>query len=134
ARQQAEQGIITTTLGFGTYFNEDLLIGMANAAGGHFYFIQSPDDASDVFRIELESITSVVAQNLTVTLQPEASVKIAGILNNYRSNIIGNNVEVFLGDVYEIEPKQLAVEVSIPPKETSVKLILLLSPTSIKRW
>ena len=116
AKQQAEQGIITTTLGFGTYFNEDLLIGMANAAGGHFYFIQSPDDASDVFRIELESITSVVAQNLTVTLQPEASVKIAGILNNYRSNIIGNNVEVFLGDVYEIEPKQLAVEVSIPPK------------------
>jgi len=116
ARQQAEQGIITTTLGFGTYFNEDLLIGMANAAGGHFYFIQSPDDASDVFRIELESITSVVAQNLTVTLQPEASVEIAGILNNYRSNIIGNNVEVFLGDVYEIEPKQLAVEVSISPQ------------------
>lgn len=116
ARQQAEQGIITTTLGFGTYFNEDLLIGMANAAGGHFYFIQSPDDASDVFRIELESITSVVAQNLTVTLQPEASVKIAGILNNYRSNIIGNNIEVFLGDVYEIEPKQLAVELSIAPQ------------------
>jgi Ca-activated chloride channel family protein len=116
AKQQAEQGIITTTLGFGTYFNEDLLIGMANAAGGHFYFIQSPDDASDVFRIELESLTSVVAQNLTVTLQPEVSVEIAGVLNNYRSNIIGNNVEVFLGDVYEIEPKQLAVELSIAPQ------------------
>ncbi|MEP0752162.1 VWA domain-containing protein [Trichocoleus sp. Lan] len=116
ARQQAEQGIITTTLGFGTYFNEDLLIGMANAAGGNFYFIQSPDDATDVFRIELESLTSVVAQNLMVTLQPSDSVKITGILNNYRSNPIGNNLEVFCGDVYEVENKQLAVELSIPPQ------------------
>jgi Ca-activated chloride channel family protein len=97
ARQQAEQGIVTTTLGFGTYFNEDLLIGMANASGGNFYFIQSPDEASDVFRIELESLTSVVAQNLTVTLQPEESVKLAWVLNNYRSNVIGNNLEVFPG-------------------------------------
>jgi Ca-activated chloride channel family protein len=116
ARQQAEQGVVTTTLGFGTYFNEDLLIGMANASGGNFYFIQSPDEASDVFRIELESLVSVVAQNLTVTLQPEESVKLAWVLNNYRSNVIGNNLEVFLGDVYEAEAKQLAVELSIPPK------------------
>ena len=114
ARQQAEQGIVTTTLGFGTYFNEDLLIGMANAAGGNFYFIQSPDEAEDVFRIELESLVSVVAQNLTVTLQPQESIKIAQVLNNYRSQVIGNNLEVFLGDVYEVEPKQLAVELSLP--------------------
>lgn len=116
ARQQAEQGIVTTTLGFGTNFNEDLLIRMASSAGGNFYFIQSPDDASDVFRIELESLTSVVAQNLMVTLQLEESVQIAGILNNYRSNITGNNLEVFLGDVYEVENKKLAVELSIPAK------------------
>jgi Ca-activated chloride channel family protein len=128
ARQQAEQGVVTTTLGFGTYFNEDLLIGMANASGGNFYFIQSPDEAADVFRIELESLTSVVAQNLTVTLQPEESVKIAWVLNNYRSNVIGNNLEVFLGDVYGVETKQLAVELSIPPKaDTGVLNIATVS-------
>ena len=92
ATEQAEQGIITTTLGFGSYFNEDLLIGMANAGNGNFYFIQSPDDAADVFRIELESLLAVAAQNLTVTLQPENGVEIGQILNNYRSNIVGNNI------------------------------------------
>ncbi|MGK7873230.1 MAG: VWA domain-containing protein [Xenococcaceae cyanobacterium] len=115
AREQAEQGVVTTTLGFGTNFNEDLLIGMANAAGGNFYFIQSPDDAADVFGIEMESLVSVVAQNLIVTLEPQDSVQIE-ILNNYRSQVIDNNIEVFLGDVYEVENKQLGVELSIPPK------------------
>lgn len=124
ARKQAEQGVITTTLGFGSYFNEDLLIGMANAAGGNFYFIQSPDDASDVFRIELESLLSVAAQNLTVTLQPEESVKITEMLNNYRSQAVGKSLEVFVGDVYEVEAKQLALQLSIPPqtKKSEIKV------------
>jgi Ca-activated chloride channel homolog len=100
-------------LGFGSYFNEDLLIGMANAGNGNFYFIQSPDDAADVFRIELESLLAVAAQNLTVTLQPEAGVEIGQILNNYRSQIVNKNLEIFLGDVYETEPKSLAVELNV---------------------
>jgi len=125
AQKQAEQGIITTTLGFGTYFNEDLLIAMADASGGHFYFIQSPDEATDVFRIELESLTSVVAQNLTVILQPESSVELREILNNYRTNALENGLEIFIGDVYEVEAKQLAVQLVIPPQNNLGQLPIL---------
>lgn len=114
AQNQAETGIITTTLGFGSYFNEDLLISIADAAGGNFYFIQSPDDVAQVFRIELESLTAVVAQNLTVKLQPETGVKITEVLNNYRSIRQGEQLELFLGDVYQVEAKQLALQLSIP--------------------
>ena len=117
AKQQAEQGIITTTLGFGTNFNEDLLIDIADAAGGNFYFIQSPDDAVDVFRIELESLTSVVAENLAVTIRPEASVQISEVLNRYQSTTQGKASEILLGDVYQIEAKQLALQLSIPPQK-----------------
>ena len=117
AREQAEQGIITTTLGFGNYFNEDLLIGMANAAGGNYYYIQTPDEAEAVFRIELESLLCVAAQNLTVTLQPEASVAVEQ-LNNYRTRTDGNQQEVFLGDVYGSEPKPLAIALSLAAYST----------------
>lgn len=123
AREQAEQGIITTTLGFGNYFKEDLLIGMANAGNGNFYFIQSPDDAADVFRIELESLLAVAAQNLTVTLQPENGVEIVQILNNYRASVASNNLEVFLGDVYETEPKLLAIQLNVAATKLGIKNI-----------
>src|SRR4028118_2140673 len=70
AEQKAESGVTATTLGFGTHFNEDLLIGMARAAGGNFYFIQSADDAADVFTFELQTMKAVAAQNLTLTPPP----------------------------------------------------------------
>src|SRR5205085_2515542 len=87
AREKADAGAVTTTLGFGSGFNEDLLISMAQAAGGNFYFIQTPEDATGVFQIELESLASVVAQNLAVTLAPApgSGVRIGRLLSSYGS-------------------------------------------------
>ncbi len=127
AREQAEQGVVTTTLGFGQGFNEDLLMGMAQAAEGNFYFIQSPDDAAQVFRIELDSLMAVAAQNLTVTVEPGPGVTIAHLLNSYRSQpgsgpsspaqsqltqsqlTQGQSLVINLGDVYSTEAKPLAL-------------------------
>ena len=114
AKEKAIEGIITTTLGFGTHFNEELLINLADAAGGNYYFIQSPDEAKEVFQIELDSLVSIIAQNLKVTLQPEKAVSVNKILNSYPSQVVGNKVEVFLGDVYSVESKPLAIELSLP--------------------
>ncbi|MDJ0715727.1 MAG: VWA domain-containing protein [Prochloraceae cyanobacterium] len=113
AKEKAEEGIITTTLGFGNNFNEDLLIGMADAAGGNFYYIQSPDDAAEVFRIEMESLVSLVAQNLTLTLELEKYVEIKEVLNEDRSQVFDDKLELFLGNVYEREKKSLALQLSI---------------------
>lgn len=113
ARQKSDDGVVTTTLGFGSHFNEDLLIGMAQAAGGNFYFIQSPDDAADVFRIEVESLASVVGQNLTVTLTPQSGAKLGDLLSSYRSETQGGALVVSAGDLYANEDKRLAFEIAL---------------------
>lgn len=112
AAQKAEAGVTTTTLGFGSGFNEDLLIGMARAAGGNFYFIQSADDAADVFGIELQTLKAVAAQNLTVTLTPAPGVTVADVLSLYKP---GSDPLTFdLGDMYEDEDKLLGLTLNLP--------------------
>ncbi len=125
AREWAEEGIVTTTLGFGSSFNEDLLIDMASAAAGNFYFIQSFDDASDVFRIELESLESVAAQNLVVRVRDGAGA--VTLLNNYRSDRVGDELVVTMGDVYRTEEKLLGLELRVPALPRGASDLLSLS-------
>jgi Ca-activated chloride channel family protein len=115
ARKMAGEGIVTTTLGFGQNFNEDLLIGMAQVADGNFYFIETPEDASQVFQIEGQSLASVVAQNLTVRVSPAkgSQAKVREVLNNYRTQASGEATSIVMGDVYAGEPKLLALEVEV---------------------
>jgi Ca-activated chloride channel family protein len=127
ARQKADAGIVTTTLGFGANFNEDLMIGMAQAAGGNFYFIQSPDDAADVFRIEVESLSAVVAQNLTVTLTPRPGVQVAHVLSSGRVDDKEGTLTLTLGDVYDNEDKRLALEIALEPQVSTGVFDLLLA-------
>jgi len=114
AAEKAEAGIMTTTLGFGNGFNEDLLIDIADGGGGNFYFIQSADDAANVFSIEMESLTSVVGQNLTVSLETKNEIQVKEVLNKYPVQKQTEGVEVFLGDVYQVESKPLVLQFSLP--------------------
>ncbi len=113
--KKAEEGIITTTLGFAQGFNEDLLIGMARAAKGNFYFIQSIDEATEVFGIELESLRAVVGQNLQVTLELAEGVKLVDVLSlaQVSQNTNGQTV-ITLGELYEGEDKLLGLSLEIP--------------------
>ncbi len=113
AGQKAEEGITTTTLGFAQGFNEDLLIGMARAANGNFYFIQSIDEASEVFSIELDSLRAVVGQNLTVTLEMADGVHLVDTLSLAVNRNDGDRTVISLGELYEAEDKLLGLSLDI---------------------
>jgi Ca-activated chloride channel family protein len=113
--QKAEEGITTTTLGFAQGFNEDLLIGMARAANGNFYFIQNVDEATEVFSIELDSLRAVVGQNLVVTAELAEGVTLVDTLSlaKVNQNDAGATV-ITLGELYEGEDKLLGLSLAIP--------------------
>lgn len=112
--QKAEEGITTTTLGFAQGFNEDLLIGMARAARGNFYFIQSIDEATEVFSIELDSLRAVVGQNLEVTLELAEGVSLGDTLSLAKvSQDDAGATTIALGELYEGEDKLLGLSLAI---------------------
>ncbi len=114
ARQKHEEGISTTTMGLGTDFNEDLLIEMAHAGGGAFYFIESPEVAPQIFQEELTDLLNVVGQNLTISLIPTPQVSSVRQLNAYPSVQDQNRTRFRLGDIYGNEVKTLMLELNIP--------------------
>lgn len=121
--EKAKEGVVTTTLGFGSGFNEDLLIGMAREAEGNFYFIETPDDVQQVFKIELEGLSSVVGQNVVVNVRPSELVEHGWVLNKYRTEEKGEELRVTLGDVYAVEEKVLALEIQVKaPKAGPIEL------------
>lgn len=118
AQAKAGEGVATTTLGFGTSFNEDLLIAMARAGEGNYYYIESHEDLEQVFHIELEGLASVCGQNLVVKIEPEAVVESALVLNQYRTEEKGRALSVTVGDVYAVEEKVLALDLALRPGAT----------------
>lgn len=131
AKLWAARGISTTTLGFGRDFEEDLLLKMAEASGGNFYYIETPDDACQVFQIEGETLTSVAVRNLVVTLRPAAGsgVVVKEVVNRYPAHPIDGGFDVTAGDVYAAEDKLIGVAIEVPPQARGRKALPLVDVT-----
>lgn len=114
AKQKLEQGISTTTIGLGADFNEDLLMALADAGGGAFYFVESPEVAPQIFQEELQGLLNLVGQNLVVSIELTEHVKNVAQLNAYPMHSDGRRASFRLGDVFGEEVKTLILELSIP--------------------
>jgi Ca-activated chloride channel family protein len=114
ARRARNEGVSTSTIGFGEGFDEDLLRDMADAGGGSTYFAATPDDAPGIFERELEGLTKVVAQNVTLEVRPGPDVEVVGVLNDYPSLAVEGGVQVELGDAYAGERRRVVLALRIP--------------------
>jgi Ca-activated chloride channel homolog len=114
AGQKREHSITTTTMGLGADFNEDLMMAMADAGGGAFYFIESPEVAPMIFEEELRGLLNLIGQNLVISVEPTDFVTNVSQLNAYNMHSNGQRVSFDLGDVFGDEVKTLVLELSIP--------------------
>ncbi len=113
-QQKFNERITTTTMGLGSDFNEDLLIAMASAGGGTFYFIESPEVTPQIFQNELKGLLSVVGQNLTVGILPTRGVQVVSQLNAYPEHSDGDYTAFRMGDIFGDEVKALVLELDLP--------------------
>ena len=68
ARSLRTRGVSTSTFGVGEDFDEALLQGMADAGGGHFYFIERPEQITDLIASEVGELLEIVARDAAIEL------------------------------------------------------------------
>src|SRR5215211_586901 len=114
AQQTARDGIGTTTIGFGLGFDEDLLTQMADAGGGNAHYAESPDAAPAIFAQELEGLTQLAAQNVSVEIRPRSDVEFLGVLNEYPVVPVAGGIQVQLGDAYAGDRRRIILALHVP--------------------
>jgi Ca-activated chloride channel homolog len=114
AKVAADDGIGTTTIGFGDGFDEDLMTPMADAGGGSACFAASVDEAAGIFAQEFDDLVSLVAQNVSIEIRPTPDVDVVEVLNDYPNVGVPGGVQMQLGDAYGDECRRAVFTLHVP--------------------
>lgn len=123
ARELRRRGVATSTFGVGLDFNEQLLEALAEQGGGHFYYIERPDQIPSVFRSELGELLTVIAREvfLQIDIPRGVSAELLGELPHERQP---DRLRVFLGDLCAGQSRALYTRVLLPPDAPGTTLVL----------
>jgi Ca-activated chloride channel family protein len=108
ASELRTRGVTTSTFGVGEDFDEQLLQSMADAGGGHFYFIANAVQIVDQIASEVGELLAVVARDAVLEVTAPDGVGLAvGGLSPFPIEERGNRWLVRLGDL--VAEQHLAV-------------------------
>lgn len=135
ASASKEHNIRTSCLGLGGDFKEDLLKAVSSNAGGRFYYIETADQAPEVFAEELGGLLKTAIQNVEVRLRFADGVAGATQLTGFPLKQIDSEINLLLGDFHEGQTKYVllaAVLPSVPDPSDMLVATLDLSYAEIK--
>jgi Ca-activated chloride channel family protein len=112
----SRQGISVTTLGLGLDYNEDLMSGLSRASDGNHAFVERANDLVRFFNLEFGDVMSVVAKDVTVTIDCAPGVRPVRVLGR-EADIVGQRVTTRLNQLISRREKFVLLEVEIPPGE-----------------
>jgi Ca-activated chloride channel family protein len=110
AAELRRRGIATTTLGVGADFDEHLLGGMADAGGGHFYYVRRDDEIPRYIEMEVGETLEVTLRDARLHVGPADDAKVSPIAA-YPTRREGNEWVIELGDLVSLQ--ELAVPLRI---------------------
>lgn len=122
AKGLAERGVSTSTIGIGDDFNEDLLVPMAQAAGGNAWHVEHACDMQRIFAVELEGLIAQVAHSVTLGLVPSDGVRLSDVLNDFELTETGRYQ---LPNLQAGSPLDVVIQLRVPAQSAGTKRHLL---------
>lgn len=115
AQEMAKSGVTVTTLGVGEDFDEEMLTGLAEASSGNYYFIEGIDNIAPIFAQEMQSLLSVVAQNVNIVFHPSSFCRVSKVWGYQPYG--DKDVTVNLPDMFSSDKKVIIFELMIETGE-----------------
>jgi Ca-activated chloride channel family protein len=113
AAELRARGVSTTTFGVGTDFDEGLLQGMADAGGGHFYFIRDAATIRDHITSEVGETLEVLARDVELEVVAAEEVAVEAI-SPHPSRPRGSRTVVGLGDLVAEQVLDVVLRITFP--------------------
>ena len=110
ARELADKGISTTTIGIGSDFNEDLLLPMAEAGGGNGWHVREPADMVGIFETELQGLSRQFAHAVRLRINTAEGVRVTDLLNDFEQT---ENGEYILPNLLSGSPLEIVVRIEV---------------------
>jgi Ca-activated chloride channel homolog len=123
---EAGRGVKTSTFGVGADFDERLLQQMAQAGGGHFYYVETAQQIPDLLTSELGETLEVVARDVALVLRLPPGVE-AAPLGALRSAAAGQTMRVELGDLVAQQDVSVVLELTFPAGAAGTELPAVVS-------
>lgn len=108
-----KENISVTSMGLGLDYNEDLMVSLASQSGGNHIFIEEATQIAEFFRKEFNSVLSVVAQEVDITINVADGIRPVRVFGN-QAEINGQKVIASLTQLYSEQEKFLVLEVEVP--------------------
>ncbi len=113
AAELRARGVSTTTFGVGTDFDEALLQGMADAGGGHFYFVRDAATIRDHITSEVGETLEIVARDVELEVVAAEDVRVEAI-SPQLTRPRGSRTVIGLGDLVGEQVLDVVLRITFP--------------------
>jgi Ca-activated chloride channel family protein len=114
ARDLRAKGMTVSAIGLGVEYNEELMRGLAKAARGNYYYIDSLDRIPEVFERELKSLFGTVATGVTLKLTLADGVQLTRAYG-YEAAQGGRTVSLDLPDIASGASLPVLLQLGVKP-------------------
>ncbi|HEX9007081.1 MAG TPA: VWA domain-containing protein [Bacteroidota bacterium] len=116
AHRYRERGISLTAMGVGLDYAENLMMALAEAGGGNYYFIESPYSIASIMQREFGLMGSVYACKAVIELHLGRGVRVLDVIGHEWHDRDGKCM-ISLGDLYGGGGRDVTVELAVPSGE-----------------
>ena len=126
ARSFARSETPLTTVGIGSDYDEQLMVNLADAGTGNFYWVTQGQDLAAVFGHELSTAQETVATGLQVGLELGEGVELVDA-SGYPTRVVGGRVVFDVGTLYASQERSFWVTLAVPASTTGEREVAMPS-------